>query len=399
MNKTHLNGVLIRSKCLQTVPYVAVFLLALHSMNISCAQGQDPNPPPPRIELVDTSEGHVVVHKGLQSADIRWIQKSLSELSETRKISDRFQVVLSETDATASMVTGTYYLSGDSLRFTPDEPFRKGKQYYVKAVVQDWEPVELSFSIAVRATAPTRVTQVYPTTDQIPENLHRFHVHFSAPVQQSNLAQHLRLEDSTGVPIADVFDNPKMQTWSADGLRLTLRLDEQDTSREALAQADPQRIRLKRGKSMRLVVANTLMDSNGKPLSKAYFKSFQVVQPDTRRPKPHRWKMELPEGGSMDPLIIQLDEPYDHHQLMETMRIRNWSGNGFLKSVKADAGGMTLYVYAKEPWWPGVYYLQLDATLRDLAGNIIVPPPDYSATDVKTRTAASPIVELEFEID
>ena len=50
-------------------------------------------------------------------------------------------------------------------------------------------------------TAPTVVTQVYPTADRLPENQLKFYLHFSAPMSRGDVYKHIKLLDDKGKPL------------------------------------------------------------------------------------------------------------------------------------------------------------------------------------------------------
>ena len=84
----------------------------------------------------------------------------------------------------------------------------------------------ISRSPIERAAPPaTRVSGVHPGTSEIPENLLRFYVHFTAPMSRGDVLRWVRLEDATGESIEHAFLALGEELWDRDATRLTLLLD------------------------------------------------------------------------------------------------------------------------------------------------------------------------------
>src|SRR5262249_38751105 len=84
-------------------------------------------------------------------------------------------------------LSGKYSLDGGILTFTPRYPLSPG--IHVRAVFRG---VESAFDLPKAAPKPstTRVAQVYPTTDRIPENQLKLYIFFSAPMQRGDAWTH-----------------------------------------------------------------------------------------------------------------------------------------------------------------------------------------------------------------
>ena len=350
-----------------------------------------------QIELTDTPKGHVVDFKGIDPQTTTWLKQCLEEKAHS-KIAKRFRVCLSSADADAPSILGSFMFTGSSLRFTPRFRFKKGTNYLVKWLSDQPDPVELSFSIATEATAPTHVAHVFPSANELPENLLKFYVHFTAPMRRGDIYDHVFLETSEGVRIELPFLEIEQELWSRDGLRLMLLLDPGRIKRGLKPREEMGPI-LEEGRSYRLVIAPTWIDANNKPLAKEFVKTFTVGAPDNQQPNPRRWRIEVPDGGSREPLIVQLDEPCDHALLQRMFDIRSRSGSGFLESVEVGEDEKIIRVKAKEPWWPGVYHLTVSGDLEDLCGNSIERPFDVDLFEKTERSDQTPLTELEFEID
>ena len=70
----------------------------------------------------------------------------------------------------------------------------------------------------------TEVMAIYPTAAEVPRNLLRLYVWFSAPMSEGYAARHVRLAGDAGERLAGAL-LPGGELWSGDGRRLTLLLD------------------------------------------------------------------------------------------------------------------------------------------------------------------------------
>ena len=77
---------------------------------------------------------------------------------------------------------GTYRVEDKLIRFVPRYPLLEGQRY--RAEYMRDGGASASFMIPKRTTSPTRVVQIYPSTDVLPENLLRFYIHFSAAMRE-----------------------------------------------------------------------------------------------------------------------------------------------------------------------------------------------------------------------
>jgi hypothetical protein len=60
---------------------------------------------------------------------------------------------------------------------------------------------------------PTKVKHFFPSSDSLPENLLRFYVCFSNPMQRGRAAEHISLLGPDGRPAPDVLYRPPVELW------------------------------------------------------------------------------------------------------------------------------------------------------------------------------------------
>jgi hypothetical protein len=74
------------------------------------------------------------------------------------------------------------------------------------------------------ATSTGNHIQVFPSANEIPTNLLRFHIRFEETPEVFDVSTAIRLIDSAGVAIDHVFLDLNEGLWSSDGLTLTVML-------------------------------------------------------------------------------------------------------------------------------------------------------------------------------
>src|SRR3954453_18965617 len=90
-------------------------------------------------------------------------------------------------------VLGKARVDGAKLVFEPRFPLAAGVKYRV--VVGRTEAV---VGIPKVEKKPTTTVSVFPTSDVLPENQLKFYLHFSAPMTQGDVYQHIKLLDDKG---------------------------------------------------------------------------------------------------------------------------------------------------------------------------------------------------------
>src|SRR5215472_3675601 len=103
-------------------------------------------------------------------------------------------------------VAGHYLLLEDEVEFIPRFPFEKDVKYRVSFNLRPLgaslapEPLVLEFLIPREQNAPalTEVTQVFPSSGLLPENLLRFYICFSNPMQRGRALEEISLLDGGG---------------------------------------------------------------------------------------------------------------------------------------------------------------------------------------------------------
>jgi hypothetical protein len=280
-------------------------------------------------------------------------------------------------DAGASPVLGEYHVADGALRFTPLFPFDPGRSYHVRfdpsglpQSTQSSAPIEAVVGMPAPAAAPRAVvTAVYPSGDEIPENLLRMYVEFSAPMGRKSGVEHIALLDHAGREIEGAVLPLDYEFWSPDHTRFTVFFDPGRVKQGILPNQQMGRP-LESGRTVTLVIRRDWRDAQGHPLKEEFRRPFRVGAAAERPLDPTSWRIDAPSAGGRAPVVVTFREPLDRGLLMRALGIRRESQP--VAGEIAIASGETRWTFTpQEAWRAGAYHLLALETLEDPAGNQI----------------------------
>ena len=318
--------------------------------------------------------------------------------SESEKVEDIFQVHVELTDLRASIglppISGIYRLDKYCFHFLPAFPFQPGVKYRATFVPKGGKAVTSTFQIPLPKREPTTVvTQIYPTTNALPENLLKFYLYFSAPMSAGHIYEHIQLTDETGTPVELPFLEIDEELWNSDMTRLTLFLDPGriKTGVKPLEEIGPA---LQEGKRYALTISRSWLDANGTPLKHSFEKKFHVTSTDREAPNLSKWRISSPKAGTRDPLRVEFSDPMDHALASRMIGIDDTPGKSNLTANE------TVWSFTPEqPWRRGKYQLSVQSTIEDLAGNNIGKPFEVDLFSGVQKRITHEKVTREFTIE
>lgn len=345
-----------------------------------------------RIELRERGGRQAVVATGFDAQNV------LDRVADWRHA---FRVqVASQDDTRPPAMLGDYALVDGELWFTPRFPLRPGLAYHATLDLEDGaEPLATTtFKIpAPSPLPPARVLAVYPSADQLPENLLKLYLHFSAPVRQGTLFRHVAIADAAGRVVERPFVEIDQELWDRSGTRLTLLFDPGRIKRGLVPREQFGPI-FEEGKTYTLTIDADWRDALDRPLAESYQRNFRIVAPDEQQPKLSDWQVEPPIAGSRAPLRVVLDEALDHAMLQRVLNVATNAGE-IVPGEVVTALAETVWLFTPDaPWAAGEYQLVVDDDLEDLAGNSLGRPFEV---DVFDRVDDGPIdrtVSVDFEV-
>jgi hypothetical protein len=158
-------------------------------------------------------------------------------------------------------MAGRLVPDGPDLCFVPRFPFVDGTPYTV--TVAGASAVVLVRPRPGRAGV-TKVVGIYPTAAQVPVNLLRLYVWFSAPMSEGFAGRQVRLARDDGSVLAGALLPADDELWDAARRRLTVLLDPARIKR-GLADHDAEGYPLSPGEPFRLIVGSGFLDRRDSP--------------------------------------------------------------------------------------------------------------------------------------
>jgi hypothetical protein len=384
-------------------PVAAAVLLA------ALAVAADPGPAKgPTIRLVPGSAANPKAAfevSGLDAANLR-------ALAEARWTAERWAALFAVYVDDGSpggrdgrpAVLGSYAVKDGVLRFGPRFPPAPGVRY--RAVLDPSRlprpsparsAVVAEVAIPKPDTPATVVAHVYPSRDELPENLLKFYLHFSAPMSRGEAYAHVRLLDESGKAVRGAFLELGEELWDPDGKRFTLFLDPGRIKRGLKPREEFGPV-LEAGKRYTLEIDRGWADAHGNPLKETYRKRFRAVAAAEQPPDPKAWRVEPPRAGGRAPLVVRFPGPLDHALLGRMLRVTYAGGREAAGAVTIDDEETRWRFTPARPWTAGAYRLVIDTALEDLAGNSIGRPFEVDVFHPVRRTVTTETVTLPVSI-
>ncbi len=380
----------------------AVLFMALHVGGCAPASG-------PCIEL---DAGREAV-KGLDAAPASIVVRGLGkpELASLGRLDEEQRAALLDVFVASELahplpLAGTTSLDGDTLRFTPRYPLEPGLRYraVLHRLTADGSRQPASNDVAVELQMPpraarelTRVTQVYPSSDELPENQLKFYFQFSAPMGRGQAYGHIHLLDADEKEVEGAFLELDEELWDRDQLRFTLLCDPGRVKRGLKPREELGGV-LESGGHYTLVVDSAWPDAEGQPLAESVRKTFRVGPPIVTPLDPATWKIELPRAGTREPLVVRFPQPLDHELLNSCLAVHEVSG-ALVDGAIAITDQETRWRFTPpKPWAAGDYLLVAQTKLEDLAGNSLGRAFDVDLDDPTARRTESETISLPFVV-
>jgi hypothetical protein len=345
----------------------------------ACSQ---PAPSSPQIRLDAANAAQPII----EVAGVA--RRDLAALSGANLTGDEWSALLRVTvkpsgstpaSAGAPLPVAGRYAVAESVRFTPLFPLDAGREYEVvfdpsrlppRTTVAAMPSARAVVALPAVARVPsTTVDAVYPSGEEIPENLLRMYVHFSAPMGQQGGLDHVVLLDQAGHEIADAVLPLDAELWNADRTRYTVIFDPGRVKREILPNRRMGRP-LHAGQMITLVVKADWLDANAAPLKAEFRRAYRVVAADERPLDPATWRVTAPPAGTRESLAVTFPEPLDRGLLERALGVESY-GVRVAGELNIGDGEMRWMFTPRDPWQAGAYALAILPILEDLAGNRI----------------------------
>jgi hypothetical protein len=243
--------------------------------------------------------------------------------------------------------------------------------------------------------ATTEVAGIHPTSAEVPRNLLRLYVWFSAPMSEGYAAGHLRLADDHGGTIAGALLPGEHELWDASRRRLTVLLDPARIKR-GLPGHQNSGYPLRSGEPFRLAVAGGFRDAQGLPLRAGTQRRYQVGDDERRHVDPRSWVLTVPRAGTFEPVQVAFGRPLDHGLLARCLLVTGPGGEPTQGAPQTGAEERSWQLTPRRAWAPGTHQLTVDPLLEDLAGNSVSRVFDRDVTRPEDQPRPPRPVTLTF---
>jgi hypothetical protein len=290
-------------------------------------------------------------------------------------------------------MAGRLVRAGDDVCFVPRFPFVDGTSYTV--VVGGATAAVLTRPRPDQPVA-TEVLAIYPTAAQVPRNLLRCYIWFSAAMSEGCAAGHVRLVDAAAnQPMTGALLATDSELWSADRRRLTVLLDPARIKR-GLAAQDQIGYPVRRGEPFRVVVDQAFRDARGLPLRGPADRGYAVGADERRRVDPSRWTIRPPSARTREPLEVTFGRPLDHGLLARCLHVTGPGGQPVAGRPEPGPEERSWRLTPSQPWASGAHQLIVDPVLEDVAGNSVSRVFDRDLTRPEDAPGPDQPVALAF---
>jgi hypothetical protein len=263
-------------------------------------------------------------------------------------------------------MAGRLVRSGADTCFLPRYPFVEGTAY---AITVDGSTAAVLVRHRSERTPTTEVLGIWPTAREVPRNLLRFYVWFSAPMSEGHASGHVQLLDAAGV-MAGALLSLEHELWDADRCRLTILLDPARIKR-GLVPHEQAGYPLRSGTNFRVEVDDGFVDARGVPLAAGAGRNYWVGADERRRVDPDAWSITAPARHSVEPLTAGFDRSLDHGLLVRCLHVVGPDGRPIRGRAEAGPEERWWRLMPSAPWAEGTHHLVVDPILEDVAGNSV----------------------------
>jgi hypothetical protein len=352
--------------------------------------------------VVDTTLGagyaHIAV-QGLSSAELRAIR-------DTSLSREDWQALLRvEVDGAAALpVSGTYFAADTELTFTPRFRFDRGRAYRVTIDPARLLPprTDPRASTVIEfpqgdTTPRTRLININPGADTVPENLLRIYLHFSAPMSSTGGLGYVKLLDDRGREVKAAFLPLEADFWDRDRLRYTMFLDPGRVKQGILPNEQLGRA-LIAGRRYAIVVDSSWKDASGVRLAKSFRHEFQVSKAEERIIDLRTWTVGAPKATTREAMIVTFPRPLDNGLLVRSLGVETSKGERVEGQVVTWNDDRSWEFRPRAPWRPGEYRIVVLTILEDPQGNQIDKPFEVDMFDRVDKSATPDRRYLPFVI-
>lgn len=284
-------------------------------------------------------------------------------------------------------MAGRLVADGDDVCFVPRFTFIGGTSY---TVAVDGVTVALLARPRSDRLPEAEVLEIHPTAAEVPRNLLRLYVLFSAPMREGRADRHVRLVDDAGEVMVGALLPMDHELWDTGRRRLTVLLDPARIKRGLVGHHESG-YPLRAGASFRLLVDAAFPDARGIRLRAPAERRYEVGDDERRRVEPEDWGLSVPAYDTIAPLDVGFDRPLDHGLLARCLRVVGPDGAVVDGTARVGPEARSWRFSPGRAWAPGPHVLVVDPVLEDLAGNSVSRVFDRDLTREEDEPREGPV--------
>lgn len=366
--------------------------MAIASLIVLLLSAAPPTGASPTIAWAETAGAGEVQVCGLPAAELARLAAEAPEQLEAR-----LEVKAVDGEAAEASLGGLPSLWGsfaferDCLLFRPRHQPAPGMVLIARYLGGDGrEPLILRQTFA-KPAGPTRVIAVHPAAQEIPENLLRFYVEFSAPMSIKGIDRHVRLRDQQGREITNAFVPIPDGLWDPELRRLTL-IVHPGRVKSGITVGEVEGRVLEAGREVTLEIDAAARDSFGARLAETYRQTFRIGPAQKEALDAEALHLGLEGEGETAPLRISFPVLVDFALATAASAVER-AREKVPGRFELAPGGRELLFHPQEPWQRGQeHVLKFGEIFEDAAGNRFGRAFEKQIDD----PAAAKAVELKF---
>lgn len=308
-----------------------------------------------------------------------------------------------QTNPNALAVLGEYSIQNNHLSFTPKFLPDPKVNYFVTfsypqlALLLSDEITEQSVYSDVASFEPPETTQpevisFTPDLDEVPANLLRFYVHFSAPMGLENPYDFISIENEDGKPLVDPFVIIPEGLWNINNTRLTLLLHP-GRVKEGVGPNMTLGDVLKAGNSYTLKISKKWKGASGEPLKSGFTQTINATNPLERAMNINNWALRA-ERKNIGVLHVVTDHPLDQPLAKRMLFIRGKNGQILPSRIEFDSPEKFRLLWQLDD--SETLEMLIDPRLEDVCGNTPHYAFDLEGTE---RTPSTEELKLKFKLN
>lgn len=281
---------------------------------------------------------------------------------------DKTYKIIIEGENNQQPVLGTFEKRRNGyLAFKPAFPFTPGQAYEIIEDDQDYLRFITKDAVKSSDKPFPRVTDIFPKTDTVPENLLKMYISFSVSIDATqNIHDHITVYDTRSKETRDIFLKLENELWNTDRTEVTLWLDPGRIKKDLIPNKERGNPIIK-FRTYELIVVDNLRDMNGNRVDGQRIQ-FYVGHRDEIKPSVKDWKIIQPAKGTTEALEIHFNESLDEKLVTETIRLYS-NNQQILGELNVGKKGRSVQFLPNSNREEGSYTIQVESRLEDLAGN------------------------------